>query len=230
MIPKNFSISFKHHHPRSLINYLQREIKLGHFLGLEKSIIKAFFREANQITKDMSLYTRNSKFGTMLSVLRGPIVYVCVRALKPEVMIETGVASGSSTRYILSAMEKNQKGFLYSIDLPTIDSVDSIPARTKTGWLVPNKLRDRWRLIFGRSQEKMPSLCSELGRIDCFLHDGEHSYQAMTSEYETAYRYFEKGGLLLSDDLYLNEAFYDFCREKNPTRWISFGGFGGIMK
>jgi hypothetical protein len=71
---------------------------LVNFFNAERSEVKAYLREADNITHELALkLPKNAKLGTMLSLLRGPIVYVCVRILKPDVMIETGVASGSSS-------------------------------------------------------------------------------------------------------------------------------------
>src|SRR6266403_4839363 len=49
-------------------------------------------------------------------------LYVICRALEPEVVIETGVASGLSSAYILKALSDNVRGRLYSVDLPNADS------------------------------------------------------------------------------------------------------------
>jgi len=174
--------------------------------------------------------TEGKKLGTMLSPFRGPIVYVCVRALKPSIMIETGVASGSSTYYILQAMELNGKGTLYSIDMPNINPGALIPESKAVGWLVPKKLRHRWKLIIGKSQEKLPSLLKELKCIDAFLHDSEHTYKLMMFEYETAWFYLRDGGLLLSDDVHWNSAFYDFIKSNPHNRWIIFDGLGAVIK
>lgn len=40
-----------------------------------------------------------------------------VRILRPTVVIETGVANGISSAFILKALDKNNEGMLYSIDL-----------------------------------------------------------------------------------------------------------------
>lgn len=49
-----------------------------------------------------------------------PVLYLTVRLIKPETIVETGVSSGSSSAYILRALYDNQKGKLYSIDLPPV--------------------------------------------------------------------------------------------------------------
>lgn len=217
-------------YPRLFFKYLRREGKLANFLGLEKSEVKTYLREANQITRRMLRLTENAELGAMFSPLRGPIVYVCTRALKPALMVETGVASGSSTAYILQAMELNKKGLLYSIDLPGADLGALVPEDKETGWLVPLELRYRWKLILGRSQDKLPLLLRDLGGIDAFLHDSEHTYETMMFEYEIVWSYLRGGGLLLSDDIHWNRAFYEFVRTKNPKHRTVFNGLGAAIK
>lgn len=215
--------------PKLLFKYLLRERNLTNFLGCERGVVNKYLLEANQITRDMLRLVGNSELGTILSPLRGPIVYVCVRVLKPNLMIETGVASGSSTYYILHAMELNQKGVLYSIDLPNADEAALVPKDKEIGWLVPLKLRHRWKLILGQSQERLPPLLNDLGTIDAFLHDSEHTYDTMMFEYENAYSHLRKGGLLLSDDIYWNKAFQDFFKKYCLKRWIIFDGLGAVL-
>src|SRR5215472_8825018 len=43
--------------------------------------------------------------------------YAAVRASTPEVVVETGVANGVSSSYLLLALQKNGRGILHSIEL-----------------------------------------------------------------------------------------------------------------
>ncbi len=152
-------------------------------------------------------------------------LYGLVREFKPRILVETGVCNGVSTAVILSALEMNNMGTLYSIDLPEYTDTEYeegtfwdgkkgavVPKGKLPGWLIPDKYRGRWHLILGRSQEKLPVLLDDLGEIDFFIHDSEHSYECMTFEYQHAWRYLRQGGLLVSDDISWNSSFYDFAR------------------
>jgi predicted O-methyltransferase YrrM len=215
--------------PKLFFKYIRRQSNLAYFLNLSTSEVTKYLRESEQITQSMLRLAENAKLGAMFSPLRGPIVYTCIRALKPAIMIETGVASGSSTTYILQAMELNKSGLLYSIDLPNADPGALVPENKETGWIVPSKLRHRWKLIFGRSQEQLPPLLRELRTIDAFLHDSEHTYETMMFEYETVWPHLSDKGIILSDDIHWNGAFHDFVRNKHPTRFTTFDGLGAIM-
>jgi hypothetical protein len=110
------------------------------------------------------------------------------------------------------ALEKNGKGLLYSIDLPNVDFDATIPPGKMPGWIVPKKLRTRWQLIIGDSKDILPVLVGKLRSIDVFIHDSLHTYEHMMFEFETAWPYIRMGGLLISDDVFSNKAFQDFCR------------------
>ncbi len=150
----------------------------------------------------------------------GEMLYALCRKLKPDIFVETGVASGISSSYILCALEENKKGGLYSIDLPWDE---------ESGWIIPDYLRHRWHLEQGRSSEKLPPLLERLKQIDIFLHDSEHSYQNMLWEYKTAWGNLRKSGVLLSHNISHSRAFPDFC-ESSGVKGLILGDMGGAIK
>jgi len=150
-------------------------------------------------------------------LLAPSVIYSIVRALKPEIVVETGVCNGISTYFILSALERNACGSLYSIDIEKTVGSNRFGEEKETGWLVPEKLRHRWNFLLGDSKEVLPRILSELESVDIFLHDGAHSYEYMSFEFRTAWRSLSAGGVLLSDDISLNKAFEDFINEVNPS-------------
>ena len=60
------------------------------------------------------------------------ILYALLRKYKPDNFLETGVANGYSATVILSAMKKNGKGSLTSIDV--VDKFEFFGKKT-TGWM-----------------------------------------------------------------------------------------------
>ena len=153
-------------------------------------------------------------------------LYIITRIMKPNVVVETGVASGVSSAYILQALEDNNEGELYSIDISAY-----IPRGVKpTGWIVPSSLRHRWHLIIGSSSEKLPHLLEILREIDVFLHDSLHTYKNMLWEYKTAWPFIRKDGILLSHDIQENDAFSEFCEHVNCKGIYVSNSFGGIRK
>jgi len=147
-------------------------------------------------------------------------LYAVVRAAKPDVILETGVASGMSSAHILRALAANGSGVLHSIDLPNVQQGSVLPDGRTSGWIVPESLRARWSLHIGDTRELLPKLLEALGEVDLFLHDSDHSYENMSFEFEQAYPKVAAGGLLMADDSHLHRAWDDFCARHSlrPTR------------
>lgn len=134
------------------------------------------------------------------------IMRAVTRLTHPRVSVETGVARGVTTAATLQAMEDNGIGHLYSVDLPPLGARPGY-----VGHLVPDRLRHRWTLRPGPSRYILPRLLTELGEIDLFLHDAEHTYSSQMEEFETVWPHLRSGGLLLADDV-RNPAIIDFAR------------------
>ena len=160
------------------------------------------------------------------------VVYAMVRSVRPAIVLETGVASGLSSCYILRALHDNRHGTLFSVDQPCSLSSASFPATpipdgAMRGWLIPSELKERWNLILGPSSEVLPKLLEATGPIDVFLHDSDHTYENQRYEYQLAWVHLREGGLLLSDDI--GRAFLEFS-EQASGRLFRYGRFGVIAK
>jgi predicted O-methyltransferase YrrM len=173
-------------------------------------------------------------------------LYVLCRATKPAVVVETGVASGTSSSYILRALDKNAQGKLYSIDVPwyTVtqnwkgafpNGVKTNPIEMQSGWIIPDYLRDRWELTMGLSNEKLPAVLKKVGKVDVFFHDSEHSYENMAREFKTIWPGLRKKGVMLVHNVDKNTAFAEFEQNvggksfkltglNNDNRLMTIGG------
>ncbi len=122
-------------------------------------------------------------------------LYYLVRALRPRIVVETGVCYGASSSYILEALAANGYGELYSIDLG--NAKDEPPS----DFFVPRRLHRRWHLCIGDSRHLLPPLLRRLRAIDLFHHDSLHTYEHMMWEYETAFPCLSPRGVLSSHDV-----------------------------
>jgi predicted O-methyltransferase YrrM len=147
------------------------------------------------------------------------LLYICVRAIRPNIMIETGVLNGFSSAFALLAMHHNQHGSLVSIDLPPVEEriinqgSAPLPGSKSPGWAVPSYLRDRWTLRLARSEVVLPKLFQEKhSEVDIFFHDSDHSYNHMMFEMGLAWKYRKPNGLIIVDNIEANSSFDDFAR------------------
>jgi predicted O-methyltransferase YrrM len=150
--------------------------------------------------------------------------YVICRALRPRVVVETGVGSGVTTSFILQALAANDEGHLWSIDLPPIG------AEQFAGSFVPQPLRSRWTLLRGRSRDLLPRLLNDLPAPDVFLHDSLHTTRNMTFEFQGAWKKMNSGGVLLSDDIHMSKAFTRFIANKQVGLSLVGNRFGVAFK
>ncbi len=153
--------------------------------------------------------------------------YAAVRAFAPDCIVETGVANGVSSSYLLLALQKNGHGRLHSIGLA---DPAFLPRGKDPGWLVPQWLRAPWEVHLGDAREILPGLLTQLGNIGIFIHDSLHTYDHMIWEFETAYPHLRSGGLLFSDDALWNDSFYEFARNVGAPEAMILRGVGFLRK
>ncbi len=144
--------------------------------------------------------------GGSASTFDAETIYLVVRLLYPACVVETGVLYGVFSAYMCAALERNGCGHLYSIDLPSTFSVGS------QGMLVPAVLHHRWSLIVGDALAELPKLVRQLGKIQLFHHDSNHTYDHMTWEYSVTWPFITSGGVLSSHDVLVNPSFDHFGR------------------
>lgn len=140
------------------------------------------------------------------------LCYLACRLAAPDTVVETGVAYGVSSAYLLSALGQNGRGTLHSVDLPPLRSEYA----RFWGVAVPEDLRQRWRLHRGASGRVLPGLLRVSGPVGLFVHDSLHTRRNMRREFDTVWPDLSPGGLLLADDVERNSAFADL-RRKGPA-------------
>jgi hypothetical protein len=165
--------------------------------------------------------------------------YAIVRKVEPDTVVESGVYNGVSTASVLLALEENDRGRLHSVDYsaalrddhgtaddrrafyererPSCSEPGSsmlVPGRNP-GWILPERLRDRWELVQGRPQAELPRLYHDHDEIDVFLHDSEHSTSCMLYEFELAWEWLGTDGLILSSHVQWNDAYETFVEERD---------------
>lgn len=141
-------------------------------------------------------------------------IWCLVRHLRPSRVIETGVAHGFTSRFILEALERNGEGHLWSIDLPPLDPV----LGAEVGVAVEQRHPARWSYIRGTSRQRLPRLIAEVGEIDLFVHDSLHSEHNLRFELDRAWAALRPGGAIVVDDMDVNWGFRSFLERFSGHR------------
>lgn len=158
-----------------------------------------------------------------ISLEDGMVLYGLVRALRPQYVVETGVAAGLSTSFLGAALIENGRGELFSIELPPsggpavalADGSRYSWQERGVGWAIPNQIRlglgDRHQLVLRDVRLALPDLLQTIPQVDLFFHDDLHTPDHMIWEYETVWPRLSPGGVLVSDDV--NYGWIEFCRK-----------------
>jgi Methyltransferase domain len=128
---------------------------------------------------------------------------------RPEVVIETGVAHGVSSRIVLEALLQNHLGHLWSIDLPfPFDH----RLHGETGMVVTDACRPRWSYLEGSSKQRLPPLIAKVGHVELFIHDSLHTAENTMFEMEQAASAMPTGGSMVVDDIDSHMGFAIFAK------------------
>lgn len=133
-------------------------------------------------------------------------LYTLVRLTRPKTMIESGVASGISSAFMLLGAADNGAGALHSIDLPVWRKKGrggepwAIPSGLASGWAVPEELRAGWDLRLGRSEDLLKSLLEKIGGLDFYCHDSPVDSKHFEFEMKVIRRHLRPGSVVIADN------------------------------
>ena len=116
-------------------------------------------------------------------------LYAYVLHVKPQVIVETGVANGITTNVLLAALAKSG-GVLHSFDIDP-----------KTANVHPKSPQWSFHLLEGNTSQALDRIIGKLGKIDLWIHDSNHGFQWQNYEYQLALYSLSDAGLLVSDDI-----------------------------
>ena len=137
-------------------------------------------------------------------------LYTYVRAIKPKLIVETGVANGISTNAIMKALIANQEsGTLYSFDTLS---------RTKQSYSGSGN----WNFVHLKKPYSVNlfNTIKNLEPIDLWLHDSNHGYPWQKTEYAMALSKLSEHGALVSDDIDASVAWRQFAAKRLKESYI----------
>lgn len=152
--------------------------------------------------------------------------YAFVRAIKPKIVVETGVDKGLGSILLCSALLKNKEegysGYYYGTDI-----------NPKAGYLLSGKYKNIGKILYGDSIESLLKLKEN---IDIFINDSDHSAEYEYKEYESIKSLINENTILLGDNSHCtnklsefsieNSRNFIFFQEKPLNHWYPGGGIG----
>ena len=202
---------------------LARLWRIADALGLGAKETEAAVREAGDVTLPDAARDDTAALASPMCFEDRCTIYLVGRAVRPSVAVETGVANGVSSAYLLAAMDTIGRGELHSVELSNDPRV---------GQLIPDAFRSRWHLHTGGSLDVLPGLFAKTGPIDLFIHDSLHLCSHMEREFALAWAHLRPGGVLCSHDILTTNAFPRFVRTRRSEieTWVAGVNFGVVRK
>ena len=178
--------------------------------------------------------TKNSNFKSFadLEVKYGRRIgwYIIVRALKPRIVVETGVDKGLGSVILSSAIIRNIKenfeGKYFGTDI-----------NPGAGYLFSDKYAEVGEILYGDSIESLEKFNH---RIDLFINDSDHSAIYEANEYETIKDKLSETGIILGDNSHSTSSLLNFSiknnrefllfKEEPKNHWYPGAGIGISFK
>lgn len=152
--------------------------------------------------------------------------YALARALKPGVIVETGVDRGHGSVLLCSALLRNalenKAGRYYGTDI-----------NPHAGWLLSGPYAQTGEILYGDSIASLSSLNETIG---LFINDSDHSSDYEDREYRVIAGKLAPGAFLVGDNAHVTDKLMRFAEETGrqfvyfqeaPARhWYPGGGIG----
>ncbi len=137
--------------------------------------------------------------------------YACVRALKPNHVVESGIDKGLGSCLIAAALMRNAEegcpGRLSALDI-----------NPDAGYLIQGQYRVFVDVIIGDSRETIPALTAP---VDLFIHDSWHSPEHEAAEFALVEEKLAKFAVLLTDNAAETDVLIRHA-EKTGRRFLYF--------
>ncbi len=153
------------------------------------------------------------------------LLYFLVRLRRPEYVVETGVAAGWSTAAILTALEKNGAGHLWSSDFPYFRHGGET---SEIGLLVPEALKGRWTLFTEGDEANLAHIVAQVPRIDLLHYDSDKSATGRSRALSAVRGRLDANSWVIFDDIQDNWHFRDNAGAR-PLLFEEGGKYVGLL-
>lgn len=137
--------------------------------------------------------------------------YLFIRALKPKLVVETGVHHGVGASLIAAALLKNREEGHGGVYLGT-------EINENAGFLFQDGYSSVGEIKFGDSIDTLTQIQSD---VDIFINDSDHSAEYEAMEYLTVKNKLAKSSLIIGDNSHVTNCLRDFS-EQNKRPYIFF--------
>jgi len=154
------------------------------------------------------------------------LLYQLSEHIQAQRVIETGVAYGWSSLALLLSLNK-RNGILVSTDLP----YPGMGNDSYVGCVVPDELRDNWKLLRGADRRRVPEAIQLVGTLDLCHYDSDKSYRGRMWTYPRLWEALRSNGIFISDDIGDNMGFAEFARSVAVEPFVVRNGekYAGIL-
>ncbi len=204
--------NYTYHLSETNIRYLANTIAV--VTKVDYQIILNYIREAETDTflKETILATiKNSSFkkfaDSEVSFGRRLGWYAFARAIKPKIIIETGIDKGLGAILLCAALLKNREdgyyGKYYGTDI-----------NPNAGYILSGKYKETGEILYGDS---IKSLSQFTENIDLFINDSEHSSEYEYQEYLTIQKLITEKTVILGDNSHYTDKLAVFSNEMDRS-------------
>ena len=138
--------------------------------------------------------------------------YALVRALKPRVVVESGIDKGLGTCVLAAAVMKNKEeghgGLVYGLDIDP-----------KAGFLFTEPYNRFGKILCGDAAATLETFAEK--SIDLFIHDSNHDPLYEQKEYQTVQSRLSERGVVVSDNAHGTMELMRFA-ESTGRRFLYF--------
>jgi GT2 family glycosyltransferase/tetratricopeptide (TPR) repeat protein len=168
----------------------------GYFHELEQDeLLKTHVRRLTLASQQRCTADEIARYGRRLGW------YAIVRAMKPKIIVETGVDKGLGTCVLAAAVMKNQiEGFPGHVYATEIDP--------KGGFLVQPPYTQFGTILYGDSIQTLQKFPHP---IDLAVCDSAHTAEYEPTEYEAIRQKLQKDSLIISDNAHVTDELSDFA-------------------
>ncbi len=187
---------------------------------LDNSELKSHVAELTQASPQKDFADSGAEFGRRLGW------YLFVRAIKPKVVVETGIDKGLGSLLLSYALLRNREegatGEYFGTDI-----------NPNAGYLLRGKYAEIGKILYGDSIDSLSALNR---KIDLFINDSEHSAEYEYAEYQIVKDKLSDFAVILGDNAHVTDKLSAFAKETNRSflffrevpenHWYPGGGIG----